>query len=1169
MPGLVTAPTSEWGGADPGPAGRGWTAEQLDAIERRVGELFLDAGAGSGKTSVLVERFARSVIEDGIAPTAILTITFTEKAAAEMRDRIRERLRALGAEEAARATEEAFISTIHGFCARVLRSGALAAGIDPAFEVLDELEAGRLADAAFDRALVDLADNAPGAVRLIAAYGAWDLRVAIQSVHAELRSRGELEPRLPPLPDAARPGPDGVADASDLDAGRRDLRLAAAAAIAELRAAADPSVRVFDALERLARLDTVIAVGDPWPGDLDVLRLPGGNGAALSTPVCQAYAAALIRLRAICAQRWARGIDPLLAELLDGFGARYRRLKRERSGLDFADLELLCRELLRSDQELRDRYRQRFERVMVDELQDTNAVQLELIETVSDANLFTVGDAQQSIYRFRHADVELFERRGERLDAQGARAGLQVNFRSRGEILEVINRVFAVELGDRFTPLLCGRTDPPVGEPRVELLIADKGAEWTPDGLCAPWRVAEARALASRVEALVAGGTSPRDVVVLMRATTDMRAYERALEERGIPTYVIGGRGYWSHPQVVDMLGYLRLLANPRDEEALYTVLASPLLGASTDALVLLGAAARGSGRDPWWVMREPEDLLAELSPGDRERVAWFADLVAAERRQLARRSIEELIERALERTGYDLTVLAMPGGQRRLANIRKLMRLGREHWAAHGPDLRGFLELVRLRSDSWRPDPDQNEAPVESEALDAVRVMTIHRAKGLEFKVVCVADLGRGPRWPPELVRIGRDGRLGLRLARPGTGRREPALAYDELGQEQRDAAGREERRLFYVAMTRARERLILSGAAKLDSWGGPGGGGAPIAWLGPALVADVSAGQGVFEGVRFSVVRPGLDEGLGDRAHRTRDLETPRAPEAPVDVLPPSPAPAVTSLSYSSLTAYHRCGYRFYVERVLGVPGTGEGGPGAAGSAAATGRASDSLTPAERGTAVHALLERVEFRRPVIPSAEAIAAAAPRPPTADEVEGIAALVRSFIDSDLARRLGRATRVRREQRFAFPLEGALIIGMLDVIASEPPDRMLVVDYKTDRLDGGDGARLDPGAIVASEYSTQRLIYALAALRSGAERVEIVHAFLEVPGEPVAATFTRDDAPALERELAELAAGLLRERSFRVSETPHRALCGGCPAEGGLCSWPLEMTRRERPDRLF
>jgi ATP-dependent exoDNAse (exonuclease V) beta subunit len=1125
-----------------------FTAEQIDAIGRREGDLFLDAAAGSGKTAVLVERFVQAVLQDAVDVGAILTITFTEKAAAEMRERIRARLHELGAPDAARATEGAFISTIHGFCARVLRAHALGAGIDPAFTVLDQLEAGRLADAAFEHALVGLAEAEPGAVELISAYGAWDLSGATQSLYGELRSRGERVPRLPSLPDAP-----------DLERARGELAAAAEAAAAELGEVPEPSARVVEALERLARLRELLSERGPWPGEVGRLRLPGGNGAALSTPVCVEYGEALARFRAAAEHLWADRVVTLLDQLLAGFGAEFERLKRERSGLDFEDLELLSRDLLRSDLELRDRYRSRFERVMVDELQDTNAVQLELIELVSSDDLFTVGDAQQSIYGFRHADVELFERRGEILAQAGARATLRMNFRSRPEIVEVINRVFESQLGDRFAPLVAGRSAEPAEDPRVELHVADKGADWASEGLSAPWRIAEARALAERVQELVAGGAAPGEIVVLTRAATDMRAYERALEERGVPTYMVGGRGYWSHPQVLDMLSYLRALANPRDEEALYGVLGSPMVAASPDTLVLLGAAARERRRDPWWVLTDPGPALDEIAPDERGRLEAFVAWMAVERAATARHGVEELLERVLERTGYDLQVLAMPGGQRRLANIRKLMRLGREHLAAHGPDLRGFLDLVALRSASWRPDPDQGEAPVESEALDAVRLMTIHRAKGLEFEIVCVADLGRAPRWRSEVLRVGRDGRLGLRLARPGTGRREPALAYDELGEARREEEAAEERRLFYVAMTRARERLILSGAARLETWGGPGSGGAPISWLGPALVPDLADADGVADGVRFSVVRPSEETIEGPTVDPAAAPETDYPePPIPAQERPGRSAPPVGALSYTSLAAYQRCGYRFYVERVLSVPGREAPGPP---SPAPPGGA--VLTPAERGTVVHALLERLDFRRPAVPQPAAIIAAAPREPSAEELEEIAGLVERFTGTELCRRLGRATGVRSEQRFAFPLGSALITGMLDVIASEPGGRTLIVDYKTDRLDGA-----DPAAIVARQYETQRLTYALAALTARADRVDVVHVFLERPDEPVSVSFAAADARKLEQRLKAVAAGVLEGR-YPVAEMPHRALCAGCPAEGGLCSWPLEMTRREAVDRLF
>ncbi len=317
-----------------------FTPEQTAAIERRSGDLLLDASAGSGKTSVLVERFVRAVLEDGVAVGAILTITFTEKAAAELRDRIRGRLRALGADEAARATEGAFISTIHGFCARVLRTHALTAGIDPAFVVLDETQAQGLADEAFDDALAHLARDQRGAIDLIAAYGVGLLRDAIVAVFSELRARGEAHPRLPPLPD---PETDG----EQLEA---ELREAAERAAAELGAIPNPAVRVVQALDRLDRCATVVAAADPWPGELESIALPGGNGAALTTDVCRQYTEALANFRRACEWRRARRVHALLDRLLIAFGERYEARKRDCSGVDFEDLELLCRDLLSGDE---------------------------------------------------------------------------------------------------------------------------------------------------------------------------------------------------------------------------------------------------------------------------------------------------------------------------------------------------------------------------------------------------------------------------------------------------------------------------------------------------------------------------------------------------------------------------------------------------------------------------------------------------------------------------------------------------------------------------------------------------------------------------------------------------------------------------------------------------
>jgi ATP-dependent exoDNAse (exonuclease V) beta subunit len=579
---------------------------------------------------------------------------------------------------------------------------------------------------------------------------------------------------------------------------------------------------------------------------------------------------------------------------------------------------------------------------------------------------------------------------------------------------------------------------------------------------------------------------------------------------------------------------------------------------------VLIGAAAKAAGTGPHGALRAG---VEDLAPQDRARLAHFVDWFEAERALVPRLGLEELIDRALERTGYDLWVLGQPGGRRRLANVRKLMRLAREHEAEHGPDLRAFLGRVAERAHAG--DSRESEAPVEGEALDAVRLMTVHRSKGLEFDVVCVADLGRA-RWASYgVMRVSGDGRFGLRLAEPGSGRKEPALHYTALGDERLAAEEAEERRLFYVAMTRARERLVLSGAARLETWP-DSNGGTPISWIAPALIPDfaqrIAQERGVTErGVAFALHREADAEAQAatETAPAATDTLAPSAPP-PAALRPAPPSPAPLTLSYSSLTEYRRCGYRFYAERVLGLPAQ----PVAGGAPATPDADRRAHRPAaERGILAHAVLESVDFRRPLAPPAAALqricAGRGLRSPDPAEVQELAELVEAFASTELCRRLAHATQVRREQRFNFALGPELVVtGALDVVARERTG-MLVVDYKTDRL-----ADRSPAAVVEAEYATQQLVYALAVLLTGAARVEVAHVFLERPDEPVVGVFTDADRDGLTARLQELTAGV-RARRFEVSPEPVRALCDGCPAQGGLCSWPLAMTRRERADQLF
>ena len=953
-----------------------FTAEQRAAIADRSGSALLAANAGSGKTAVMVERFVEAVLRDGVPVGSILALTFTEKAAGELRERVRKRLQDLGEDEHARSVDAAWIGTIHGFCARVLRSRPLAAGLDPRFVVLEEAAAGRLAAAAYERALEAwVAALGRPAVDLAAAYAA-SLRDIVLGAHETLRSRGAA-PRLA-IP-AARPAPSGAALADALAVAARDLE------------GAGDGIRVSEGRSALAACERVLAAGGvPSPGELDQAKL-GAGAKALGSEACEGYRSAWEAYRSGCADHHARAALILIDELLGRFAAEYAEGKAERAGVDFEDLELGVRELLADDAERR-RWSERFALLMVDEFQDTNRLQLDLLEALERGNLFAVGDEFQSIYRFRHADVSIFRERRARLGADRVR-GLRANFRSAPELLDVLDAAFAPVFGEAFQPLVAGRErepaaaasgtlelrlfdpDPPAGAPPVELLVTGTRG-WDEHagelGLVAlaeqPWRRAEARLVAHRLREEVRAGRRPGDVVVLVRATASLRLFEQALEEQGLPTYVVGGRGYWSQEQVRDGIAYLAALANPRDETAFYGVLASPFCGVGSDALVLLAQAGRDGGRGPWAALRAAA-LGADGAPGaggapaaggapgaggapaagawldavppeDRARLVEFAAFFAAERARAERLPPETLLERAITVTGYDLAILARAGGERRLANLRKLMRLAREYEHAEGRDLRGFLDFAATQD---LAEAREGEAALESDGLDAVRLMTIHRAKGLEFPVVCVADLGRlGAAGRPRLL-IGHDGTAGLRLAPLGGGDTVPALAYERLAAEEDRADAEEERRLLYVAMTRARETLILSGGADTERWPEPRPGGAPLDWIVRAVAGEprelfAAATEHVLERewegragrVRCALSSPAtLGEVLPRAALAPEGGPRPGAPATALPrapkVMPAPPVrarPAPQRLSYTALQAYARCGYRFYLQRVLGLP-------------------------------------------------------------------------------------------------------------------------------------------------------------------------------------------------------------------------------------------------------
>jgi ATP-dependent helicase/nuclease subunit A len=1095
--------------------------EQVAAIDA-PGVVFVSAGAGTGKTTVLVERFVKAVCERGIDVDSLLVITYTERAAGELRNRIRSRLTELGKDDFARELDGAWISTIHGFCLRLLKAHPFAAGIDPRFRVLDESQARVLQSEAFETALEEFLaarDDEPSL--LLSTYGARALRRMLTGVYATLRAAGR--PLVLEL--GERPG---------LLERVHEFREAARCLADEAEAgetARATAARALELLEERTLPERLL--------DLSELKARGERAATYEEARGGVEQAALDELA-------TRDRD-LLQELLGAFGRAYRAAKERESALDFEDLQLLARDLLRENADVRERESWRFRSIMVDEFQDTNRLQCELVDLLAegadDKEIFFVGDEFQSIYGFRHADVHVFRERREH--ASGVLA-LTQNYRSRPEVLGAINHLFSAEFGSDFQRLeAAGRfPDPAFGTP-VELLVTDKASY---AGTDVHWRRAEARHIARRVHELIEeGAATAGEIVLLFAAGTDAEWYEEELRHLDIPTYRATGRGYFGQQQVVDLLAYLRLLHNRYDDEALVTVLASPLVGVSNDALMLLRRAA------PKRPLYQPFEkaLPRELSAQDVQLCRAFHQRYERLARLAPTLSLERLLEAIISEHDYDLAALAQWDGRRRYANMRKLARLARSYEELRGPDVEGFVRFV---GEQEAVGARELEAVAEEEGADAVRLLTIHSAKGLEFKVVVVADAGRDRAAPsPDEILCLPDGRFGFRVADPATGERRGAFEYEAVRHAEREEEKAERLRLYYVAMTRAIDRLIVSGAIDPER---RADAETPIGWVLDRLEAREleEAVEGSVELVRDGAsllvrldrYRPGpvpLPEPEAVETNGQLELFTggdvpslpppaPRLPElAPV---PEAPLHHVRSLSYSALSLFGRCSYRYYAERVVGMrPSDAHGSiPGQSGLAAT-----------EIGDAVHVLLEHGvasgDVREPVLARYPAA--------TEDDLERVAQLVQAWHDSPLALSLGELEQVRPELPFAFEHDGVLLRGRLDVYAATG-GRALVVDYKTNRLE-----ELTPEQALEEDYSLQRLVYALAVFRAGADEVEVVYVFLERPDEPVSRTFERSELPNLETDLS-AAIAAINAGEFRP--TPGELACSGCPALDVVCAGP-------------
>jgi len=1108
-------------------------AGQQAVVESDAARIVVSAGAGSGKTRTLVERFVDRALRLEAAGTAepmrsILLITFTEKAAGELIERVRTSLLELDRPDLAREVDNAWISTIHGFCSRIVRRHALEVGVDPAFSVLADTEAGLARTAAFEAAAMGLLEDAD--VReLLDTWSIADLRDGILRGHDSVRSRGlEASDVL-------------AAPSGDLAAALRGLIEACAVLLPEYReqgssATVLENTALFAAQSAAAHsLLAELADGRPLE-DPEVAaalalitetkgaRRGGERAKEITAEINEAAADVRRAVLDLRASRWSAA----WCRLLEAFAGEYANAKTAAGALDFEDLQLLTRRLWIQRPEAARRYREQFAEVMIDEFQDTNRLQIEATAPIIGSRACFVGDVQQSIYGFRDADVTLLRELFADAEAQpdGEACRLTVNYRTHPGVLGPINAVFssAVFSGDRHQLLdheVVPRTmvEWPDGESRVEVIVADKSA-------CPPgeWRAVEARALASRLRAIVdEGKATAGDIVVLMRAGTNMGTYASALQAAGFDVLAPAAGGFYGTREVADARSLLKVMANPLDTEGVIGLLAGGLGGLSDDALFLLAAAGKEHGL--WEALAGAGD--AGLSSADSERAALMHATVERLRALQGRIRLADALLHAAAVLGPGGGLFETVSGW---PNLQKVARLAAQFELTTPADPGALLHYLSEREEYVKKEAVGGTAV---EGADAVRLMTVHAAKGLEFPIVAVADLGHGgaTRASDAILSETSHGLIaavrGPKELRPESG--EGAGEWMAAAGASREADREEENRVFYVACTRAEQVLLLSGATDMSK---PSSGATMIERvldaMGPAGIDGVDLVVARGEDVGATLPLPDPDGAASALARDASDrADTPQAASCgeagSLEPLPqPVPLAPPSEMSYTAFALYESCAYRFFSERMLKVGSVDIPKP------------DDPLT---FGSTLHAALEFVargeeadeERLRSLAQAGGLPAAELPR-----LVEAVAAVRRSEVAPLLERG-------RPEVDFALKVGGVVLRGTMDLLVRDGATAT-VLDYKTGRTWSAEEGR----------YEAQAEVYAFALLEADLMRVEVRFVHVECGCEQAAFVFTAADRARIRARLEDALARMSAGEFPRLGAFDER-YCADCPVSGGLC----------------
>jgi ATP-dependent exoDNAse (exonuclease V) beta subunit len=1152
------------------PTARG-ALERIACFER---DLVVQAGAGTGKTHALVTLWLHLIAgatatRQRRAPARVAVVTFTEKAAGELKERMRVRLGALAAapSEIARleptlsaelakfgqtvpdaaALSEALvqlgsapIGTFHSFCATLLRRHAARAAIDPEFSLLDDADALARVTQVAERTVLDALNAGDDDVEeLVAEYG-WhgvgrgtgliEQLVALRAIRAE---EGQTYAGLADNYEAARL-------VAELERATAALHSGAARLLAVAPDLGGKSTARAYALAEAARtldFDSPAAI-EGFKRELGWLRKADSVKQAIDQ-ACEQIADARASLRAApLAQAFAR--------LCGECDARYREQKRRAGVVDFADLLVLARDLLRDDAQVRAAVRGRFDALLVDEFQDTNPVQAELVELIGSrqpddalARLFVVGDRKQSIYEFRGADVAVFARAAGNMLARGGNEELlKQSRRSAPSVLAFTNALFALAMagggrGDWDVSYEPQRDDldPFRREPDVpaEVVGGWTGAELlvVQPGVGAQSRAREARSIARRIRQLQGDGRRFGDMAILLRRFTHLGDYLDALRAAQVPYFVVRGRGFFAAQEVRDLASALTVLDNPDDGLALVALLRSSIVGLSDESLTRLAIEGQLRTR----ILLDPATQLPALPTPEADRLLKFRALFRELRLTADRLGPAACAQAIVDAADLTAVLAATPDGEQRVANLQRLVERARELESA-GQGLRHFANWLR-RAAAPGGEAEAAQAQVADERDDVVRVMTVHQSKGLEFPVVFVPACGGIERADAMPVLYDAEEGLGFKIRDPHLpSGRVHTTASRRVWATRRARQRAESLRLFYVASTRARDLVVFSGEQLRKT---------PTSWR-AQLDALLATAEGstllrVVAGDALPAPAASLSVGVSPSDGAMVERQFQRA------IQPRKLRPETVTVAVTQLADFALCPRRYHQFHGLGLmehPASAR-----AASSAAMLDFDDGavpLDPLRRGTLAHRLLERVVFAPdgPDMGELDRLLAADGYNPADPEVAEVRAHVARFLATSFARGLAGAP-ARRELPFLLAVpydEGVLYLrGQIDLLLLSA-EGVTVIDFKHARA--GD----------LEDYRFQLDAYALAARRlyPQAPSVSTGLAFLK-EADPTPAVACVANSGQFERELANLGRQLADARASeswesRPLSTCHRIRCG-------------------------